>query len=269
MNNNIIKYEDYKKDLELLRELAHNAFKSGSYQASEVQLFNVMLSAKDLGVSPMKAINGGFNIINGKISMSTSLMADRIRKDGHSIKVVDWTIDKCVIIGQRKDNNDSVKVEFTSEDAKLAGLWGSNVWKKYPKAMLYNRAMSMLARVLFPDVVGNCYSEEEAEEIKKSDMSFKPVFRDVQTPTIESNENIVQLDVAEEPDISITEICHKLIKELDISDTENLEEYVQYCKDSLNVPLKKFSEKWTENPDRFVKCYDKWLEKNGKVKVNI
>jgi hypothetical protein len=114
----------------------------------------------------MKALNGGFHVIDGKISMSTPLMADMIRRAGHSIKIIEWTTEKCVIIGRRKDNDDSVKVEFTKEDAKLAELLGKSNWRKYPKAMLYNRAMSMLSRVLFPDVTGNPYCEDEVDDIK-------------------------------------------------------------------------------------------------------
>lgn len=163
---NIIKFEEKKQELDYYKGLVAIASKSSAYKDMPPEtMLNVMLTAKDLGISPMKAINGGFYIVNGKISMSTALMADRIRKEGHSIKITEWTKDKCVIIGKRRDNEDSVKVEFTVEDAQLAGLLNSPTWKKFPKAMLYNRAMSMLARVLFPDVVGNAYSEDEGYDI--------------------------------------------------------------------------------------------------------
>lgn len=166
--NNITKIEEQKTSLSLFKEMAQIALKSGKYpkEYDEATILNVFLTAKDLGISPMKALNGGFYIVNGKISMATNLMVDRIRTGGHSIKIIDWSRDKCVIIGKRKDNEDSAKIEFNMEDAQLAGLLGSPVWKKYPKTMLYNRAMSMLARVLFPDVVGNAYSEEEKQEIQ-------------------------------------------------------------------------------------------------------
>ena len=162
--------EDHKQQMVALRDMAQIALKSGKYGQGydEATMMNIFLTARDLGISPMKALNGGFYLVKGKISMSTALMTDRIRKEGHSVKVVEWTREKCVIIGIRKDNGDSVKVEFTMEDAKLAGLDSGEGWRKYPKAMLYNRAMSMLARVLFPDVVGNCYSEDEGEEINRN-----------------------------------------------------------------------------------------------------
>ena len=164
---NIIKYEEQQNEIAFFEKLCKNAMKSGKYAAdmNEATLLNIMLTAKDLGISPMKAINGGFYIVSGKISMSTNLMIDRIRSEGHSIKIVEWTREKCVIIGKRKDNDDSCRVEYSMEDAQLAGLHNSPTWKKHPKSMLSARAHSMLARVLFPDVVGNCYSEDEAHEI--------------------------------------------------------------------------------------------------------
>lgn len=163
---NIIKVEEQKKQIDQIKVLTQIAIKSGKYKDySESDIMNIMLTANDLGISPMKALNGGFYIVNGKISMSTALMVDKIRKEGHSIRITEWNKDKCVIIGIRKDNGDSVKFEFTLEDAQAAGLLGSPTWKKWPKQMLYNRCMATIARVLFPDVVGNSYNEDEKHDI--------------------------------------------------------------------------------------------------------
>jgi len=174
-STSLTKYQSKAQDIDHFRMLASIASKGGSSNGSPEALMNIMLTAKDLGISPMKAVNGGFYIVNGKISMSTALMADRIRKEGHSIKIPEWTSQKCVIIGVRKDNGDSVKFEYTIEDAQSAGLLNSPNWKKFPKQMLYNRAMSTLARTLFPDVIGNSYSEDEKWDIMNVDPSDRPL----------------------------------------------------------------------------------------------
>jgi len=163
--SNIVRFQEQKQQLDYFRTLAAVASKGGTNNMTVETLMNIMLTANDLGISPMKAINGGFYVVNGKISMSTALMTDRIRKQGHSIKIPEWTNQKCVIIGVRKDNGDSVKFEFSMEDAQAAGLMNSPTWKKFPKQMLYNRAMSTLARTLFSDVVGSAYSEDEKWDI--------------------------------------------------------------------------------------------------------
>lgn len=197
---NIVKLDQEQKQIDHLRGLARIAAESKQYaNATEAQLFNLMLSAKDLGISPMKAINGGFYIVNGKVCMSTALMADRIRRSGHSIKIVEMSKDKCTIIAIRKDNNDSLKLEYTWEDATLAGLTGSPTWKKYPKNMLYNRCMSQVARILFPDVVGNSYSEEERFDIQNVPAESRPLENAdadivLETPLMEENLTSEQRD---------------------------------------------------------------------------
>jgi hypothetical protein len=183
----LVKFEDKKYDIEYYKSLVNIAMASTNYNMKPEAMLNIMMTAKDLGISPLKALNGGFYLVNGKISMSTALMADRIRKEGHSIKIPEWTSEKCVIIGQRKDNGDSVKFEFTMQDAQTAGLTGSPTWKKFPKQMLYNRAMSTLARTLFPDVVGNCYSEDEKHDI----MGVSPEKRPLEDPDAIVLENSV------------------------------------------------------------------------------
>ncbi len=171
----LVKHEE-QQEIDYFRSLTQIAQKSGNYgNMSPDVMLNIMLTAKDLGISPLKALNGGFYVVNGKISMSTALMADRIRKEGHSIKIPEWTSEKCIMIGVRKDNGDSIKFEFTMEDAARAGLTGSPTWKKFPKQMLYNRAMSTLARTLFPDVVGNAYSEDEKHDVAGTAPAKRPV----------------------------------------------------------------------------------------------
>lgn len=183
--SSLVKLEQ-QQELDYLKHLVHIASKSGNYGISSDTMLNIMLTAKDLGISPLKALNGGFYVVNGKISMSTALMADRIRKEGHSIRIPEWTSEKCTIIGVRKDNGDSIKFEYTIEDAKNANLTNSPTWKKFPKQMLYNRAMSTLARTLFPDVVGNAYSEDEKYDIMNIPPENRP-FEDPDSITVSVN----------------------------------------------------------------------------------
>jgi hypothetical protein len=174
-NSNIVKAEN-NSNLNELKMLAKIAFESKQYAGqSEMSLLNLMLTAHSLGISPLKGINSGFYIVNGKVSMSTTLMADMIRRAGHSIKILEMSNKQCVIIGQRKDNGDSLKFEYTMEDASLAGLLGSPTWKKYPKQMLYNRCMSTVARTLFSDVIGNAYDPDEHQDIKNIPAEKRPL----------------------------------------------------------------------------------------------
>ena len=55
--------------------------------------------------------------------------------------------------------------EFGVGDAKRAGLWAKDgPWRQYPARMLMWRALGLLARDIFPDVLGGFPLAEEAED---------------------------------------------------------------------------------------------------------
>jgi hypothetical protein len=125
----------------------------------------VLLAARELGISPMLALNGGIWNIQGKIEISARLMNSMIRRAGHTM-AIESTRTECVITGMRADTKEIHTEIFTMEMAERAGLASGNVWKKYPEDMLYNRCMSRLARRLFPDVIGTAYVEDEIKDAK-------------------------------------------------------------------------------------------------------
>jgi hypothetical protein len=135
----------------------------------EAGLFAIVQKAKSLNIDPLDAINGGLYYVQGKVGMSSEMMASLIRQRGHSI-IKDPKSDNsvCILSGRRIDNGDTWTVTFSMEDAKRAGL-ARGMYDKYPSVMLYNRAMGMLARQLFPDIIkGAGYTHEELMEIKGS-----------------------------------------------------------------------------------------------------
>lgn len=154
-----------QEEFQMLQIIAKNAQDSQLYAGvgQQAKIFMVLLAARELGVSPMLALNGGIWNINGKIEISARLMNGLIRRAGHSIKIVISNDTHCTLLGTRSDG-DSFETSFDMEDAIKAGLAGGNVWKKYPADMLYNRCMSRLARRLFSDVIGNAYVENEIRE---------------------------------------------------------------------------------------------------------
>jgi hypothetical protein len=56
---------------------------------------------------------------------------------------------------------------FSVEDAITAGLWGTNVWKKYPQRMIKYRPRAYALRDTFPDVLDGLYLKEEMEGSEK------------------------------------------------------------------------------------------------------
>lgn len=135
----------------------------------EEGVYAIITKARSLGICPIDALSGGIYYVQGKTGMSSEMMASLIRQAGHSI-IKDAKSDNsvCILHGKRKDNGDTWTVSFSIEDARRAGLM-KNMYEKYPSIMLYNRAMSMLARQLYPDVIkGAGYTMDELKEIAHS-----------------------------------------------------------------------------------------------------
>jgi hypothetical protein len=158
-------------ELDKIQETCKNLLATKHYQKlGEEGIHAVIARAKALNIHPFEALNGGFHVVNGKVGMSTEMMAALVRQRGHSIKKDPKSNSECVILhGKRADNGDEWTCKFDKEDAMAAGLWGGATWKKYPQVMLYNRCMSMLFRQLFPDLsLGAGYVEDELKEITRT-----------------------------------------------------------------------------------------------------
>lgn len=161
----------------MFQTIARSAKASGLYGGDENKIFMVMLAARELGISPLLALNGGIWNIQGKIEISARLMCGMIRRAGHTMEIKGSNTE-CSIKGKRADNGDKHIEVFTIEMAKRAGLDKSNVWQKYAEDMLYSRCMSRLARRLFPDVIGTAYVEGEIKDSKEP-ITKEPELQDV------------------------------------------------------------------------------------------
>jgi hypothetical protein len=151
-------------EMAVFATMAKQAVTSKMYRGigDEAGVMMIMLSAREMGIPPMAALNGGVNIISGKVEIAARMMTAMIRRAGHSLQIVENTDSICTLKGRRCDNGDSATVSYTIQDAQKAGLVKSGGgWTKNPKDMVFARAASRLARQLFSDVIGIGYVEGE------------------------------------------------------------------------------------------------------------
>jgi hypothetical protein len=59
----------------------------------------------------------------------------------------------------------SVRIDWTMERAKLAGLGGKDMWRKFPRQMLRSRCVSEGVRTVYPGATSGLYVEEEVEDM--------------------------------------------------------------------------------------------------------
>jgi hypothetical protein len=152
------------KDLENTQKMCQMLMSTPHYKnLGSHGIFAIVEKSKSIGIDPIDTLNGGMYFVQGRVEMTSAMMNQLIRAAGHSItkdKKSDETI--CILHGKRADNGDTWVESFSIEDAKQAGIF-RNQWIKYPKDMLFARALSRLARQLFPDVIKGCYVQGEID----------------------------------------------------------------------------------------------------------
>lgn len=147
------------------------------------QLAVKILAGREMGYGPFASVQG-IHVIQGKPTLSANLMAAAVKSSPrYDYRVRQMTDAACrieffeVIDGRRESVGESV---FTTEDAKRAGV--KNL-EKFPRNMLFARAMSNGVRWFCPDVfAGNAaYTPEEMGDQGAVD---EPVIVDMETGEI-------------------------------------------------------------------------------------
>lgn len=131
-----------------LEKIAEHAYRSGMFKRypNASAAYVVCAFGYELGMSPVAALTS-IHCVEGKPVMSGNLMLSLVYSSGtHDVRIKRRDNTGCVIEWKRKSESGVWEVlgesSFTSEDAQRAGLTTKDSWKKYPKAMYFNRAVS-------------------------------------------------------------------------------------------------------------------------------
>ena len=123
---------------------------------SEAAAATKIIIGRGLGLSDYDAMSG-LHIIKGKAVLAANLMAAAIKRAGKYDYRAMVTDDEARIEFRQRTHDGKWETigitSFTMEDAKRAGLGGDN-WRKYPKAMLFARAISSGYKAHCPDALG-------------------------------------------------------------------------------------------------------------------
>jgi hypothetical protein len=99
-----------------------------------------ILAGHEMGVSPIASMTG-IHLVKGKITLGSNLMAAKVRSSGRYDYRVKHLDDQRCEIEFLMDGKPLGLSTFTIEDAKKAGLAGGDNYRKYPRNMLFARAM--------------------------------------------------------------------------------------------------------------------------------
>lgn len=135
---------------------------------NEDQALALMALAQAEGIHPMTAVRD-YHIIKGKPSLKAETMLARFLAAGGTVEWHELTKDKAEASFAYKSK--PLRLSWTMEDAKNAGLASKDVWKAFPRAMLRSRLISEGVRTVCPGIVQGVYTPEEAEHIAAEDMA--------------------------------------------------------------------------------------------------
>jgi len=170
-------------EIESLNEpmaLGNVFMKSGMFKdiKSQAQAVVKILAGRELGLAPLESMTNIY-MVNGKVALQAKIIGSLIKKSTKYDYVVDkLDNNECSMTFYslewvKQENGESVfsrreigKSTFTIKDAALAGIVNKDVWKNYPRNMLFARALSNGARWYTSDVFCG-YTAEELEPSKE------------------------------------------------------------------------------------------------------
>ena len=142
------------------------------------------------------------HVINGQIAMKSEAMLSGLMDAGWDIEWVQFDAQAAIADfckGQKK-----IRISFTTEDAKLAGLLPAKAgsgWQKFPAAMMRARLVSLATRMLDPRITQGRYCVEEVADFS----SPSP------TPTVTTTTRQT-VNVTPEPSFSLVEKLEQILE---------------------------------------------------------
>jgi hypothetical protein len=225
------------EEAKMISQWAKYVSNSPYYQkmGGDAAIVSIWLIAREIGMPPMTALNGGIYYVQGKIMISSQGMNALIRKKGHSIQKIVSTKELCQLKGRRKDTGDISESVFTIQQAQKAGLTGKDIWQKYPERMLFNRALSNLAKDLFPDIIGGCDIASDIEDAEVEIIQPAPAQEELSASEKEFMENL-----------GVNEIAY--LEEISTATQKSRDEVIRQA---------------AKDPEQFKKSYEMYQVKNA------
>lgn len=156
---NLIRYNPPNVDdvLRLSDVLAKSGMFADARQGAQAAV--KILAGREMGFGEIASMTG-IHVINGRVSIGANLMAAAVKKSGkYDYRVLQMDESACEI--EYFQGGQSIgKSKFTLADARKAGTKNLD---KYPRNMLFARAMSNGVRWYCPDALGGApvYTPEE------------------------------------------------------------------------------------------------------------
>lgn len=145
-------------------EIAGTEFVPSALRGKIPAVTAAILAGSEMNLGPMASLMH-VHVIEGRPALSAEMARSLVYAQGHQIRWIESTTQRCIVEGLRTGDRDWMRVEYTIQDAERAGLAGRPNWRKFPRRMLAARASGELCRLHFADcMAGMPYVQEELED---------------------------------------------------------------------------------------------------------
>ena len=164
MSNELATYK-----LSDMQVMAEAVARSGLFgMKSPDQALALMLVAQSENQHPA-TITQDYDIIQGKACRKTHSVMARFQQMGGKVEWHQLT-DSIADATFSHPAGGSLRIEWTIEQARKAGLTNKDNWKNYPRAMLRARVIAEAVRAVYPAAIGGMLIAEEAADLNERDM---------------------------------------------------------------------------------------------------
>lgn len=155
MSNAVVSYND-------MQRMATTVAKSGLFGVkNEDQALALMALCQAEGIHPMTAVRD-YHIISGRPALKAETMLARFMQNGGKVEWHALTDQKAEATFSHPQGG-TVRLDWTLDRAKQAGLLSNPTWQKYPRPMLRSRLISEGVRTVSPGIVQGVYTPDEIE----------------------------------------------------------------------------------------------------------
>jgi len=137
------------------------------------QAIALMIVAQAEGRHPAIAARD-YHIIQGRPALKADAILARFQEAGGRVEWTCYTQEKVEAVFSHPAGG-SLKLAWTLEDAKRAGIGAKDTWRQYPRQMLRARVISEGVRTVYPAVLCGFYTPEEVSDFAPGPQSMPSV----------------------------------------------------------------------------------------------
>jgi hypothetical protein len=156
---------DFQSAMKMAEFLSKSSLMPSALRGKAQDIMVIAMQGRELGWPLMRALNL-INVIQGKAAITAQGLAGLVLESAacEHFTLVESDATKATYETKRRGAPHPVKMSYTIDQARNAGLTNKDNWKRMPAEMLRARCQAALARAVYPDVLAGLYTVDELRD---------------------------------------------------------------------------------------------------------